>query len=147
MEATIKRKINIPELKVEKRPWGRYEMLAENKRHTTKVLYIKKNEMLSLQVHMIRDQLYYIIDNMTVFLSDRPIPEGDVIYKDRLIHFANKHVFAKEYTRGDIIKIPKYVLHRPAYYGNREYGIMLDLAFNFNDERDIVRVQDKYGRQ
>jgi hypothetical protein len=47
---------------------------------------------------------------------------------------------------GDMFGFSRFIIHRALYKGDREYGRILDLAFGVNDEGDIVRVTDKYGR-
>ena len=137
----------IPKEKIVERPWGFYRMFAENIQCTAKILHIKSKEMLSLQFHKIRDQIYYIIDeDFQVWISDIEVPR---IIANNLIElkiFAETHLIKYNCEPGSFIKIPKYTLHRPMYYGEKEYGRLLDMAFNKNDESDICRIEDVYGR-
>ena len=136
----------IPNEKIVERPWGFYRMFAENVQCTAKVLYIRSNEMLSLQFHRIRDQVYYIIDPMTVYLSDSIIPNHLRNSLPMLREFAESHLIKYECKPGTFIKIPRFTLHRPMYLGEKEHGLLLDIAFNKNDEADIIRIEDKYER-
>jgi mannose-6-phosphate isomerase-like protein (cupin superfamily) len=138
---------NIPIVRRVDRPWGYYKLFAENIPCTAKVLHIKRNEMLSLQYHRFRDQIYYCLDDFDIWTSDRAIPieiDGDMNF---LKIFSEKHIKVNKHRRGDILYIPKLHLHRPVYRGMFKYGCIVDMAFGFNDENDIIRVKDKYGRE
>lgn len=147
METDLKgKKVDIPDMVTVQRPWGYYDMFAENMPCTAKVLHIKRKEMLSLQYHRLRSQLYYLLDDFDIYLSDRLVPEeidGDL---NLLQGFVSLHVVKRQYRRGDVICIPQFVIHRPVYNGMQEMGCIVDMAFGHNDENDIVRIQDKYGR-
>ncbi len=136
----------IPIMKKVNRPWGLYEMFCENKNCTVKILNIKRNQMLSLQFHNVRDQVYYIIDPFTVYLSDEPVPKEIELDTLLLRNWAKNHMVRHECEPGNIIYIPTRVIHRPCYEGNKEIGRIVDLAFGHNSELDIVRIEDKYGR-
>ena len=57
------------------RPWGYYGLYADNVKSTTKILYVKKGEMLSLQYHFRRSQFYTILDNnFLIEYSNEQIP-------------------------------------------------------------------------
>jgi len=147
MENDLKgKKVDIPDMVTVDRPWGYYTMFAENMPCTAKVLHINRHEMLSLQYHRMRAQVYYLLDEFDIYLSDRPVPkeiDGDL---NLLQGFVLKHVFKKSYKRGEVIYIPQFVIHRPTYIGMQEIGCIVDMAFGHNKETDIVRIEDKYGR-
>ena len=53
------------------RPWGEFACLCENENGiTVKVIYVNKDQRLSLQKHKNRDQMYYIIDKMQIRFED-----------------------------------------------------------------------------
>jgi mannose-6-phosphate isomerase-like protein (cupin superfamily) len=138
---------NIPMIKQVERPWGYYKMFAENIECTAKVLHIRPHEMLSLQYHIIRYQLYYIMDEFEIYLSDEPVPEEFDKNMDLLNVFVANHVKKRLCKKGDIVYIPKRVIHRPMYKGFQPEGCIVDMAFGHNDESDIIRIEDKYGRE
>jgi hypothetical protein len=121
-------------------------MFAENVKCTAKILSIRRNEMLSLQFHSVRDQIYYLCDPFAIWLSDTEVPEDirDDVMSIQL--WAEKHVHRYEGQAGDLVKIPRFVIHRPCYEGEKEAGELLDIAFRHNDESDITRIEDLYGR-
>lgn len=137
---------DIPTVRRVERPWGWYKLFAENTPCTAKVLHIRRNEMLSLQYHRHRDQLYYLLDDFVISKSTRSVPveiDGDL---DFLRVFVEKYVETKKYRQGDIIHIPKFYIHRPMFVDMHDYGCIVDMAFGHNDENDIFRIEDKYGR-
>lgn len=136
----------IPDEKIVERPWGRYRMFAENVKCTAKILYIRRNEKLSMQFHRLRDQIYYLFDEFAIWLSDTEVPEDIRDDVTSVQVWAEEHVHRHEGKPGDLIKIPRFVIHRPCYEGEKAEGILLDMAFRYNDEADIVRIQDLYGR-
>jgi mannose-1-phosphate guanylyltransferase/mannose-6-phosphate isomerase len=136
----------IPDVKIVNRPWGHYKMFAENTQCTAKVLHIRKDEMLSLQYHRIRDQVYYCLDDFEVWHSDIPVPKEIDEDMNFIPVFVEKHLKKGNLKKGDIVYIPKYYIHRPVYRGSQEYGCIIDMAFGHNDENDIFRIEDKYGR-
>ena len=146
MEYGIKDK-NIPAITIVTRPWGFYKMFVENQPCTAKILHIRPGEMLSLQYHRIRTQVYYIMDEFSVYLSDIPIPKEIDNNIDLLQIFTTEHVKEHKCKKGDINNIPKFVIHRPFYSGIQEYGCIVDMAFGINDENDIFRIKDKYVRE
>jgi len=139
---------------IEHRPWGHYGLYSDNTPSTTKVLYIKQGESLSLQYHFKRDQLYVLLDD------DFNIEYSKVEVPDKLINeeiedwrvkgfekFLKENFIKTPGSAGDMFGFKRKVLHRASYNGNRKYGRILDVAFGINDEEDIYRVSDKYGRE
>lgn len=151
LDKTVKN--NIFPIHDEVRPWGYYGLYSDNRMCTTKILYIRGGEMLSLQYHFKRDQEYILLDDSFVIeYSSVPIPD-DVLNdpnEDRRIKafniFLNENIIRVSGNEGDIFGFSKKTIHRAIYNGTREYGRILDLAWGWNDEEDIVRIQDKYGR-
>jgi len=136
-----------------KRPWGYYGLYADNEPSTSKILYIKKGEMLSMQYHFKRDQFYLILDDdFIIEYSDKPIEKNMINHPcedTRVKYFENfieKNIITVRAKEGDMFGFHRFVAHRAAYLGNKKYGRILDIAFGINDESDIVRLIDKYGR-
>jgi oxalate decarboxylase/phosphoglucose isomerase-like protein (cupin superfamily) len=112
------------------RPWGYQWMICENEKSiTAKVIHIGKNEMLSLQRHKGRDQLYYIIDRMTIQYED-----------------SDSSLVTVEAESGDTFYFPRGMLHRAINKTDKDFARFFEVAFGVNDESDIVRVSDKYSR-
>ena len=108
------------------RPWGYYVNYANNIPCTVKILWVKKGEGLSLQFHFQRDQLYVLLDDGFT------ITDGEDVIEN-----------AKE---GMTFGFPREHVHRAEYFGNKQYGRVLDVAFGKNLEEDIIRVLDRYHR-
>jgi mannose-6-phosphate isomerase len=109
--------------KVDKRPWGEFEQFTLNERSTVKVLTVKPGKRNSLQRHRARAEFWKIIDG--------PIR----------VTVGKKSWNAKT---GDEISVGKGVLHR--YRGLKKSGRILEISFGKFDEKDIVRIEDDYGR-
>lgn len=136
------------------RPWGFFNLFVENSPSTVKILYVKKDEMLSLQFHFGRDQLYYLLDSHFIIdYSNKPIPKEILDNPNeperfkQTEEFLKEHLIREEGKEGDIFSFRKLYIHRAWYKGPKEEGRVLDLAWGNNDEQDIVRVRDKYQRE
>lgn len=138
----------------ENRPWGYYGLYADNEKCTTKILYINKNESLSMQYHFRRDQLYIVLDDgFLIDYSTKPVPQEIIEEPDELKRFLSLENFLKDNLisviarEGDMFGFRRFVVHRATYRGNRTFGRALDIAMGENDEQDIIRIKDKYGRE
>jgi hypothetical protein len=142
----------------EERPWGYYGLYADNQPCTTKILYIKPQEMLSMQFHFLREQFYLILDdNFLIQYSTIPVPK-DIINNPNeaqrfadLDNFLDKNIETVLAKEGDMFGFHKLIVHRARYLGTKSYGRILDIALqkdegDKNDELDIVRIKDAYGR-
>lgn len=130
-----------------KRPWGYYGLYSDNEVCTTKILYVKPEQALSMQFHRKRDQLYLLIDPFTVQYSQMPVPKKIRDNREQLRQWASENVVTVNGKPGDMFGFDRGVIHRLMYHGDREYGRCLDLAFGENDEEDITRVMDFYNRE
>ena len=108
----------------EKRPWGKFEKYVDNEICTVKMLFIEPGEKLSLQYHKKRDEFIKLIQG-----------EAKVIIGD-------KEIKAKE---NDEFFIARMVKHR-IEAGEKPVKI-LEISFGEFDEKDEVRLEDKYNRQ
>jgi mannose-6-phosphate isomerase-like protein (cupin superfamily) len=121
----------------EQRPWGSMIKFLENKRGTTKVLMVNKGEALSLQYHYQRDQLYFMLDDgfeITIGETGKAEETGSKL----------RIVKAK---KGDMFVFNKKTLHRAEYKGDKAFGMYLEVAVGEYDEKDIVRLADRYNRE
>ena len=106
----------------EKRPWGSFEQFYENGK-SVKILFIKPNQELSLQTHKYRDEFWKI-------LQGKP-----------KIEIGDKVVKAKE---NDEFFIPKNTKHRAR--AGASLVKILEICFEKFDEKDVIRIEDKYER-
>lgn len=107
----------------EKRPWGLFKTFALNQKCTVKLLEIKPYESLSLQKHKKRDECWYFLDNA-------------------IVQIENKKIKVKE---GSLINIKKNQEHRIIAEKNKVK--VIEVSFGIFDEKDEIRLKDKYGRK
>lgn len=136
------------------RPWGYYGLYADNVKSTTKILYIKKGEMLSLQYHFRRSQFYLLLsENFKIEYSSKQIPKNIIDDEDEdrktknFKTFLEENLVTVEGRKFEMFGFLKRIVHRATYNGDDEYGLILDAAFGENIESDIFRIEDKYGRE
>lgn len=110
-------------IKEVKRPWGRFKQFVFNKQCTVKILIVKPRQELSLQKHRKRTEQWY-------FLTDG------------IAQIGNKKINIK---KDSIIIIPKMKTHR-LIAKNKEIRV-LEISLGKFDEKDEIRVEDKYGRK
>jgi mannose-6-phosphate isomerase-like protein (cupin superfamily) len=106
------------------RPWGRLKRYADNEVCTVKIITVYPDQMLSLQSHKKRDELWVILD------KGLKVEVGDTVLENPL--------------PGDEIVIPRYAKHRLASLG--ETGRVLEIAFGQSEEEDQERFEDIYNR-
>ena len=109
-------------MKVIKRPWGEFKEFVKNKKCTVKIIEIKKNESISLQYHHKRNEMWYFLSNGFVQINNEKF----------------------KVKANELIKIKKGQMHR-AIAGKKDM-IFLEISFGEFAEKDIIRVEDKYGR-
>jgi mannose-6-phosphate isomerase len=110
-------------MKKEVRPWGDFKQFAFNEKCTVKILSVKPHGVLSLQKHKNRKEMWY-------FLTDGWAHLGNGI---------------KKYKKGESITIGKGVKHRLFSKGLKVE--VLEVSYGKFDEKDEVRLDDKYGRR
>ena len=109
---------------IEERPWGRFEQFCHNEKVTVKIITVKPDSKLSLQYHNHRDEFWKIIEG-----------RGQIILGEELINV----------KIGDEFFIPKKTKHR--IITNNNSLKVLEVSFGEFDEKDIVRLEDKYHRK
>jgi len=109
-------------MKIVKKPWGDFKQFTLNEKSTVKILDVLPNEVLSLQKHKNRKEMWY-------FLTAGFVQIG----KSK-----------KSVSEGSTVVIPKNTLHR--LYAKNKAVHVLEISLGNFDENDIVRVEDKYGR-
>jgi mannose-6-phosphate isomerase-like protein (cupin superfamily) len=110
-------------MKEVKRPWGLFKQFIFNQKCTVKILELKPKQELSLQVHKKRDEMWYFLDNAIVQLG-------------------KKRISVRE---GDLIKVKKKTPHR--IIAKKGKARVLEISLGTFDEKDEIRLEDKYGRK
>jgi mannose-6-phosphate isomerase len=109
----------------EERPWGGFRRYTHNQLSTVKIITVKPGEILSLQYHHHRDELWVALNTgLRVTLGDR-------VWEPELY---------------EEIFIPHGTKHRIAGVGDKP-SRWLEISFGEFDEEDIVRLEDHYGRK
>jgi mannose-6-phosphate isomerase len=109
-------------MKVVKRPWGLFKRFVINQKCTVKLLELRPKQEISLQKHKKRSEIWYFLD------------EG-------IVRIGNKK---KKVKQGELVKVPKCKKHK-IFAGNKKLRI-LEISLGEFDERDEIRLEDKYGR-
>jgi mannose-6-phosphate isomerase len=109
--------------KVSKRPWGGFEQFTLNEISTVKILTVRPGKRFSLQYHKKRKEFWRFLDNpakVTIGMKTRKMKKGDeVIVRTGQLHRIQ-------------------ALSKPVN--------VLEVSFGRFDEKDIVRVEDDFGR-
>jgi mannose-6-phosphate isomerase-like protein (cupin superfamily) len=113
-------------METDTRPWGRYEVLADEGDHKVKRIIVAPGKRLSLQRHRRRAEHWYGISGQgIVTVDDRQIPLGP----------------------GQAVDIPRGGLHRIHNPGTVPLVYIEVQTGDYFGEDDIERVEDDYGRR
>jgi mannose-6-phosphate isomerase-like protein (cupin superfamily) len=108
---------------IEKRPWGKYEQFTHNEVSTVKIITVKPKKKLSLQYHKKRREFWKVLSGtgkLTIGNKINIAKEGDEFL-----------VKAKQEHRMEALK---------------EKLVVLEISFGKFDEKDIIRLEDDFGR-
>jgi len=107
----------------EKRPWGKFERFTLNRLSTVKIITVEPEQQLSLQLHHNREEFWRILSG-----------EAEVIVGEETVKAKKDSEFF----------IPKETKHSIKTGDSRVE--FLEISFGQFDERDEIRLEDKYGR-
>jgi mannose-6-phosphate isomerase len=120
------------------RPWGSFDVIANNALTSVRVLTIEAGRRLSLQRHHCRDELFIALDNhaaIDVCAHDPGAPA----------HADFRGTRTLDLNSGKSILIPRATWHRLSATGDT--ARVLEIAFGVYDQvEDIERLEDDYGR-
>jgi len=105
-----------------KKPWGFEEELVLNSKCSVKVLNVRAGGMTSLQKHKKRSEFWRVISPCRVWIGRRKIRAG--VGQEFLIKAGQVHRLE----------------------GLSKKGSVLEISFGKFEDKDIVRVEDDYGR-
>jgi mannose-6-phosphate isomerase-like protein (cupin superfamily) len=115
--------MEIPQPFKDTRPWGEELWLTKNSPSMVKILTVLPGEANSLQFHHKRDEFWYILSgNGTVEIGAKKL----------------------ETKEGDNHFIPRETKHR--FTGGTKPLVLLEITYGEFEEKDIVRLEDRYGR-
>lgn len=107
----------------EERPWGEFIEFTRNTPSTVKIITVNAGEAFSLQTHAKRDEFWRVISGegtITIGNISTPTKNGGNYF------------------------IPKNTTHRIT--AGTSNVVILEISLGDFDEKDIVRLEDKYGR-
>lgn len=107
------------------RPWGKFRSFPHQSAGSIKIISVNPGETLSLQYHKRRSEFWVILDR------GLEVTIGDKVWQPA----KNEEIF-----------IPTQAPHRMKCIGDSPARIM-EIWIGDSDESDIVRLEDKYGRQ
>ena len=113
------------EIKEDIRPWGKFRSFPYKQARNIKIITVNPGETLSLQYHRHRSEFWIVLD------KGLEVTEG-------------KRVWRPE--EGEEIFVPKKSSHRLRCLGSKQARVM-EIWIGDSDESDIVRLEDKYGRE
>lgn len=113
----------IPQSLRDKRPWGEELWIMSDPPSMVKIISVSPGEFLSLQFHNLRDEYWQVISG------------------DGQAQIGTEKI---EIEAGSECFIPRGTHHR--LFGGIQTLVLLELSFGNFDEKDIVRIEDKYGR-
>ena len=105
------------------RPWGEELWFMSDTPSKVKILTVNPGEAFSLQYHHDRDEFWHVLSG------------------NGMVEIGEKKVEAKA---GDEYFVPRETKHRVT--GGTEPLVFLELGQGKFDEKDIVRLEDRYGR-
>ncbi|MBN3036985.1 MAG: phosphomannose isomerase type II C-terminal cupin domain [Candidatus Diapherotrites archaeon] len=111
----------------EERPWGSFTKFVENTPCTVKILDISKR--LSLQYHDHRTELWFVLEGTAIIETGKD----------------EESLREEEVKEGGMKEIPCKTLHRVRPKDGE--CRLLEISLGEFDEKDIVRIDDDYGRK
>ncbi len=107
------------------RPWGYYQVLADEPDHKVKRIVVYPGKRLSLQKHRQREEHWYVLSGQALVTRG---PDQIPLKK------------------GDSVDIPYGALHRIENVGSEEVTFIEVQSGDYFGEDDIERVEDDFGR-
>ena len=108
------------------KPWGYEEIFAETESYVGKILFVRAGEALSLQYHELKEETLRVLDGgLELVLGPNP----DALETHRL-------------ESGAVFHVAPGTLHRMTATSD---CTLLEVSTNHLD--DVVRLEDRYGRQ
>ena len=111
--------------KINKRPWGHYEVLSDAPDHKVKRIVVEPQGRLSLQRHKLRDEHWFVVAG-----HGRAVVEGTDV----------------PLRAGSVIDIPAPARHRVENSSTENLVIIEVQTGEYFGEDDIERLEDDYGR-
>jgi quercetin dioxygenase-like cupin family protein len=118
------------------KPWGHETIWAATDGYVGKILHIKAGQALSVQYHNVKDETVYLLSGELVYR----VQEGDARQGGEAARgLAMKDMKLK---RGEAFRISPGTVHQMEAITDCD---ILEVSTNHLD--DVVRLQDRYGRE
>ena len=119
------------DVKVVPKPWGHETIWAHTDRYVGKILHIKAGEALSVQYHTRKDETVYLLSGeMKYWVRLAGGPESDAPLEDQRL------------AAGDAFRITPGTVHYIEAVTDCDV-----LEASTPELDDVVRLEDRYGRQ
>ncbi|MGQ9604447.1 MAG: phosphomannose isomerase type II C-terminal cupin domain [bacterium] len=109
----------------DKRPWGFYQILSDERSHKVKRLVVHSGHRLSYQRHRRRSEHWYVVGGKAIVTIDGT---------------------DYELTQGQSIDLPRGSWHRVRNPGDEDLVMIEIQTGDYFGEDDIERIEDDYGR-
>jgi mannose-6-phosphate isomerase len=109
----------------DQRPWGYYQVLADEADHKVKRIVVYPGKRLSLQKHRFRGEHWYILSGQALVTRNQ----------DKIL-----------LKKGEAIDIPQGAMHRIENTGSDNVTFIEVQFGNYFGEDDIERFEDDFGR-
>ena len=113
-------------LEEDHRPWGYYQVYADEPGHKVKRIVVYPGKRLSLQRHQRRMEHWYVLEGEAV------VTRGD------------EELHLKE---GESVNIPRGAVHRVRNPGTKDMAFIEVQTGDYFGEDDIERLEDDFGRR
>jgi mannose-6-phosphate isomerase len=113
-------------LEEDHRPWGYYEVYADEPDHKVKRIVVYPGKRLSLQRHQRRTEHWYVL-------------EGEAV-----VTLGDEELHLKE---GESVNIPRGAAHRVMNPGTGNMAFIEVQTGDYFGEDDIERLEDDFGRR
>ena len=113
-------------LEEDHRPWGYYQVYADEPDHKVKRIVVYPGKRLSLQRHQRRMEHWYVLEGEAV------VTRGD------------EELQLKE---GESVNIPRGAVHRVRNPGTKDMAFIEVQTGDYFGEDDIERLEDDFGRR
>ena len=113
-------------LEEDHRPWGYYQVYADEPDHKVKRIVVYPGKRLSLQRHQRRMEHWYVLEGEAV------VTRGD------------EELHLKE---GESVNIPRAAVHRVRNPGTKDMAFIEVQTGDYFGEDDIERLEDDFGRR
>ena len=107
------------------RPWGYYQVLADEPDHKVKRIIVYPGKRLSLQRHRLREEHWYILSGQALVTRN----EDKIPLK-----------------KGGAVDIPQGAIHRIENIGSDNVSFIEVQSGEYFGEDDIERIEDDFGR-